>query len=177
MNQNLLLLASVIFLIGNSAYSMQSDGFNPRFPSPTKDGKKQEIVELSYGYVPLQKHDALFKTGFFRLIAAIDTFWHDKDSCANVRKAVDALWNVSIVQLKEDSYDNTYINLFRNNKTIIRGVAQAAVDQAKHVYAKKNESQLKFMNALPIECIMKQARINLEYVKTLHWCADVIKTS
>lgn len=175
MKKNLLLLASVVFLIGNSAYSMQSDDFNPRFPSLEKEEKKQEIVELSYGYVPLQKHDALFKTGFFRFIAAIDSFWHDKDSCANVRNAANALWNVSIVQLKEASHDNTCRDLLSKNKTIVRGTAQAAVDQAKHLYARKSESELKHMNALPIGCIMKQARINLEYVKTLHYCADVVK--
>lgn len=155
-----IILAVISTLANQTIYSMQGETFNPR------------AIKLSLGYRGIDGLPEVVAERFTKSIEAIESFWHDRNSCDNV---VYLLNKLALIYPGDTNKDNALRReLIVKNFHIILGSAKAARDLARTL-SKKSDDDLAQMKALSRAAILQQANVNLAYVNNLSF--SLIKNS
>lgn len=156
MRKNVLLLIVISVLTINTTYSMQDKGPTPN-PRATK---------LSLGYCEMKYLSEKFPPLFARTIESIESFWYDRNSCDNVVHNLSQLTidNSKQYAAGENVYRGSHRSFMCWNFHILIGSAKAARDKAREFY-KESDENLARMQALSRDDILRQAHVNLAYVK------------
>ncbi len=164
MKNNLLFAAHIAFLSANAIYAMQD-------PKEIAQNKESQVLPLTLGYLELAGVPEDMPRSFTRALKALEVFWNDENSCANVRQSINELitgrpmkWS----RISADHVDHPENKVRRQflilNFPILLGSAKAARDLAR-CYSKKSDDKLIQMKALPRAAILQQANVNLAFIK------------
>ncbi len=170
MKNNLLFLSLISFLLVPAIYSMQQDDdFNPR---DTDESKQSIPLKLTLGFEKTTGISETTLKRFTEVTGSIESFWHDKnstDKCVNalflLTKPRQAL-NRGVVIRESVESDKQLQSFLAANFPIILGSAKAARDLAREL-VKESDQNLAQKKALPRDAILKQANVNLVFIKLL----------